>query len=56
MNQTLTLRRIVIAVRGYALLMSTMLLLPVLMVLMYVTRNLRVNMSDSNQIPHLGNG
>lgn len=31
----------------YALLMGTMLLLSVLMVLMYVTRNLRVNTSDS---------
>ncbi len=40
----------------YALLMGTMLLLSVLMVLMYVTRNLRVNTSDSSQIPHLGNG
>ncbi len=40
----------------YALLMGTMLLLSVLMVLMYVTRNLRVNTLDTSQIPHLGNG
>ncbi|MGH1537567.1 MAG: cell envelope integrity protein CreD [Gammaproteobacteria bacterium] len=40
----------------YALLMGTILLLSVLMILMYVTRNLRVNASDSSQIPHLGNG
>ena len=40
----------------YALLMGTMLLLSVLMVLMYVTRNLRVNFTNSDQIPHLGNG
>jgi len=40
----------------YALLMGTMLLLSVLIVLMYVTRNLRVNTSNSSQIPHLGNG
>jgi inner membrane protein len=37
----------------YALLMGTILLLSVLMVLMYVTRNLRVNMADSSQIPQL---
>ncbi len=40
----------------YALLMGTMLILSVLMVLMYVTRNLRVNASNADQIPHLGNG
>ncbi len=40
----------------YALLMGTMLLLFVLMVLMYVTRNLEVNTLGSSQIPHLGNG
>lgn len=37
----------------YALLMGTMLLLSVLMVLMYVTRNLRVNTSKTDQIPRL---
>ncbi len=40
----------------YALLMGTMLLLSVLIVLMYVTRNLRVNSSSDSNIPHLGNG
>lgn len=37
----------------YALLMGTMLLLSVLMVLMYVTRNLRVNPSKMDKIPRL---
>ena len=40
----------------YALLMGTMLLLSVLMVLMYVTRNLRVTASDKDTIPQLDNG
>jgi len=40
----------------YALLVGTMLLLSVLIVLMYVTRNLRVNSAGSDRIPHLGNG
>ena len=40
----------------YALLMGTMLLLSVLMVLMYVTRNLRVNTSHKDSIPQLDNG
>ncbi len=40
----------------YALLMGTMLLLFVLMVLMYVTRNLRVSSSTRDSIPQLGNG
>jgi len=40
----------------YALLMGTMLLLSVLIVLMYVTRNLRVTASDKDAIPHLDNG
>lgn len=38
----------------YALLMGTMLLLSVLMVLMYVTRNLRVNGPDPDEIPTIG--
>ena len=40
----------------YALLMGTMLLLSVLMVLMYVTRNLRVTAADKDTIPQLDNG
>ncbi len=40
----------------YALLMGTMLLLFVLMVLMYVTRNLRTDTVNKDSIPQLGNG
>ena len=40
----------------YALLMGTMLLLFVLMILMYVTRNLRTDSLDKDTIPQLGNG
>jgi inner membrane protein len=40
----------------YALLMGTILLLFVLIVLMYVTRDLRVNSPDASQIPRLENG